>query len=202
MIVNLPTISNKRLVSNPDGSRIVELGESVFQYKKQAVVTDVITITQEQAGKPWQIAMIYYSTESAMSALFFMNGYPNPYAVNEGDKLLIFDQESINNCIIDMNSNTREFYNHKPTELPNKISKVAKVDANRQAILSKLNITTPVALAPNQSNNVPSFSAADGIITLGTDVSDARCKSDNLSDTQTRTERIRAAIKKKLGVTK
>jgi len=197
MILNLPTIANKRIVSNPDGSQILELGESVIQYKKNAVVEDIIIVTADQAGKPWVIAQALYLKESAIGVFFYLNGYPNPYAIQEGDKLLKFSDDTLNTVLVDNNLITKEFYGVKPGQKKN--TKLNKIDQNRQAVLKKTNKAP--ALAPNEST-APSFIASDGLITLGTDVSDSRCKSDNLSETQTRTEQIRAAIKKKLGVSK
>lgn len=206
MIINLPTISGKRVVSNPDGSQIVELAESCIQYKRQAVVTDVIVVTRDQAGKPWLIAQSLYLRESAMAVLFYLNGYPNPYAVNEGDRLLVFDENTLNSVVVDNNNINKEFYNISPqdsSQKQQKRSKLNRIDQNRQNVLARLgqgNNPANTVIAPNASTGVPSVTAASGIITLGTDVSDARCKSNNLSETQTRTEQIRAAIKKKLGV--
>lgn len=208
MIINLPTIVGKRVVSNPDGSQIVELAESCIQYKKQAVVTDVIVVTRDQAGKPWMIAQSLYLRENALAVLFYLNGYPNPYAIAEGDRLLVFDENTLNSVLIDNNNITKEFYNIAPqdsSQKQQKRSKLNRIDQNRQNVLSRLgqgqgNNSANTAIAPNASTGVPSVTAASGIITLGTDVSDARCKSNNLSETQTRTEQIRAAIKKKLGV--
>ncbi len=202
MIINLPTISNKRIVSNPDGTQILELGESVFNYKREAIVIDSIMVTQDQAGKPWLIAQSLYLKESALAAFFFLNGYSNPYSVNEGDKLLRFDDDTLNNIVVDNNAINKEFYNVKTQDVASskKKDKLTKIDQNRQALLAKIASPDQNVIAPNESTGVPPTSSADGVITLGTDVSDARCKSNNLSDTQTRTELIRAAIKKKLGV--
>lgn len=208
MIINLPTIFGKRLVSNPDGSQILELGESCIQYKKQATVTDIIVVTREQAGKPWMIAQALYLRENALAAFFYLNGYPNPYAVQEGDKLLVFDDNTLNSVLVNNNNINKEFYNITPQDSSRrrqKIDKLNKIDQNRQNVLSRIgqngnNQQAVNVISPNASVGVPPVTASDGLITLGTDVSDARCKSDNLSDTQTRTEQIRAAIKKKLGI--
>jgi hypothetical protein len=186
------------------------LGESCIQYKRQAVVIDVITITADQAGKPWTIAQGLYTRENALAVLFYLNGYPNPYSINEGDKLLVFDENTINNVVIDNNNISKEFYNVTPqntTQSVKKRDKLTKIDQNRQDVLAKIkgsigsSQSALSVISPNTSTGAPSISASDGIITLGTDVSDSRCKSTNLSDTQTRTEQIRAAIKKKLGIT-
>jgi len=206
MIVNLPTISGKRVVSNPDGSQIVELGESCIQYKKQAIVNNIIVVTADQAGKPWLIAQSLHLRENAMAVLFYLNGYPNPYAIDEGDRLLVFDDNTLNSVLIDNTQKSREFYNILPqtsSQQQLKRSKLNKLDQNRQNLLSKIGSQASAAttvISPNASVGVPPVSASDGLITLGTDVSDTRCKSDNLSDTQTRTEQIRAAIKKRLGI--
>lgn len=207
MIINLPTISGKRLVSNPDGSTIIELAESCFQYKKQAQVVDFLVVTGDQAGRPWMIAQALYLRENALAALFFLNGYPNPYAIAEGDKLLVFDDNTLNTVLVDNNTIKKELMNITPqtTQASQKRSKLTKIDQNRQDVLQKLASSNlqqvQAVVAPNASTGVAPITASDGLVTLGTDVSDTRCKSTNLSDTQTRTEQIRAAIKKKLGVT-
>lgn len=201
LIINLVTIANKRVVTNPDKSQIVELGESVFQYNKQANVRDVLVVTKDLAGKPWSIASVLYGNEAYLAPFFFLNGYPNPYAVDQGDKLLEFDESSLNDVITDCNNITKEINNVSPPVTKPAQNKSTVVDQNRMNVLNKLGATPATVVSPNQNTGVPSLTAADGVIVLGTDVSDARCKS-NLTDTQTRTEQIRAAIKAKLGVTK
>lgn len=219
MILDFPTIGNKRIVRNPDGDQIVELGETVIDYKQELDVEDYMVVTEELAGKPWSITKILYGSERILPIFFFFNGYANPYSVQEGDTLLKFTQASMNAATKDNNNITKELYNFSPDgEVGNgnsisdnetvNLSKLPKVDQNRVKALQKLknagkglsqNQVSQLTggLEPNQSDGAARFEASDGIITLGTDISETRCKTD-LSDVQTRTEQIRAAVIKKI----
>lgn len=216
MILDFPTIGNKRIVNNPDGSRIVELGETIIDYRDELEVEDFKVVTADMAGKPWSITRILYGTERYTPVFFFFNGYGNCYSVDEGDILLKFTIESMLAAVRDNNFINRELYNFSPegtvgqsTNRDNTpSSKLPKIDQNRLRALRRLrdaaqggdaqnNVISEELLQPNESDGTPTFEVSDGIITLGTDVSESRCKSD-LSEVQTRTEQIRAAVLKKI----
>ena len=178
---------------------IVELGESVFDYTRELGVDDFITVTSDFAGRPWNIAMALYKSEALLAPLFFFNGYSNPYSVAEGDRILVFNAEDMLATIKDLSRTEKELYNSQVTDFnkQNRESKLPKVDENRTKVLERIKGAKPVTESPNQSDGAPAQVPADGVITLGTDVSSKRCK-DGLSDTQSRTELIRQTVLNKI----
>lgn len=209
-MIQMPELVNRRTVPIRPGSDelIVELGESIIQYRVSLEIKDVIVVSEDLAGRPWLISKIHYGTEDYAYSLMFFNGYALAVTVNTGDQLLIPTRESIDRATRDINQGIVEIGQPNPNLSDNPASranrsKLPVKDKARIEILRRLggpdanNVPT---LAPNQAES-PAIqqSVIPGQIVLGADVSEARCKNPSeLSITQTRTERIRKAVQNRL----
>lgn len=192
MIVDLLTIKNKRVITNNDGSKQLDLSESVIDYRIDLIPLYPMVVTKEQAGKPWLISKAAYGTVNLFDLLMYFNGYSNPYSVDEGDKITIFDQQSMLKNVKDL---TRIKDPKEKESDDNK--KLPVMDQNRKKLLERLNRTITTATAPNVNDGAPQQEVSSGVITLGTDVSESRCKK-GLTETQTRTEMIRKTVLNKI----
>jgi len=209
MPIDLKLIVNRRQVrqesANEDSDLIVELGESVIDYRTPLQIIDVFTVGADMAGKPWAVAEASGIGVNYTDALFFFNDYPNPFSVNEGDIILVPTLSSLKSAIRDNNNKFNEI-----GQVPNSASRAAiesarrekrnQKDKNRQALKRRLlQEDEPIEVTGNQATGADPQPASDGTIVLGADVSRARCVNPNeLNSVQTKTEQIRRAVKERI----
>lgn len=208
MPVELNLLVNRRQVredsSKEDSDLIIELGESVIDYRTSLQIIDVFTVSSEMAGRPWAIAEASGLGQNYTAALFFFNDYPNPFSVNEGDIILVPTLSSLKSAIRDNNTKFREIgqvpinASRAAIESARK-EKISKKDKARQALKRRLLPEEIIEVSGNQSTGTDPQPANNGTIVLGADVSRARCVNPNeLNSVQTKTEQIRRAVKERI----
>jgi len=182
-IFDFDTINHK-----PVEDGIIDLTKSVFDYEDYVTIREIVIISDSMEGKPWLISKIYYGSEKYLDVLCFFNGISNPLTIKRGDVIFIPDLDSMLKALTDLS-------NSDPKQNPTN-NKLAKLDQNRiKKLLSDVGsdviIKNPNQVPPNVDQNT----TEDGTITLGT--SSTVCRSAG-SGTQSRSDRIRAAVISKI----
>jgi hypothetical protein len=194
-------INNKQVIRR-NGIELLDLTHQSMDYSKELKTLDYITINDEIAGRPHTMAKIAYGTESNLDLLMDFNGISNPMTLDVGEIIMVPDVEYLYSCMVDPEKDVE-------SEISNNNKKTSKItDIAKRKVVAKIqqkdprltNILENKNVRPNEASlNDSTFgiSAEDGVITLGTNTSQTRCKSD-LSEIQKITEKIRKTIRNEI----
>ena len=197
-LFNFSSIKNRREII-VDNTKIIDLTEQIFVIKSNLIMQEPpVLITKEFEYKPHIISRLKYGSEDYTDLLLLVNGIGSFVYLKTGMKLNIFTISSILNNIVDFskektNEETKNDYANKMNKKDASRMKILIAASNNKKIGDNIEL-----LSPNQRpSSVASFTPSNGVITLGTDVSNTRCKSQ-LSQNQIYTESIRKAVKEKI----
>lgn len=192
------TLLSKRREITINNEKIVDLCEPIVNFKKPlSIAQQPVEINEQFEGRPWLIAKMVYGSEDYTDLMLYFNGITNPYMVQRGMKITIYDLDSMLANIKDPNkADSRENESKKQFN-----SKLPQIDKNRFAALKAkvgdnstlTSFSTPVMSPEGVADSI----ASEGRIILGTNVSNVRCK-DGLSQNQTLTEKVREAVREKI----
>lgn len=160
----IDTISKNKSVFNPDplnnqpGFGIWNLTQSSVDYNSGISLDDFFIVTEYYQMRPDLIAAIKYGDHGMVGSLLKFNNISNPFAVKEGNVLLIPNSKSINDSfnskkIISQsqaNANNNTNTNQNTVFKKNQESKKFKVsDARRKFLEQKVKNQPNIVLPPN-----------------------------------------------------
>lgn len=84
------TLDNKPLFTKPDGVEIKDLTQSIFDLKTNNYIEyEAYRVPKEYAMRPDLISQAVYNNSQYTEIILKYNGISNPFAINEGDIILI-----------------------------------------------------------------------------------------------------------------
>jgi len=89
------SVDNKPFFTRPDGEKIRDLTQSIFDLKNRNYVAyNVYRVPKEYAMRPDLISKSVYNNSMYAEVILKYNGISNPFSINEGDIILIPDLDS------------------------------------------------------------------------------------------------------------
>lgn len=160
----IDTISKNKSVFNPEpvndkpGFGIWNLTQSSVDYTSGTSLDDFFIVTEYYQMRPDIIAALKYGDHGKVGSLLKFNGISNPFAVMEGNVLLIPNSKSIDDSFnrkklvnqSQSSSNTNTNTNQNTVFKKNQESKKFKVsDARRKFLEQKVKNQPNIVLPPN-----------------------------------------------------
>jgi hypothetical protein len=192
-IFSFLSIKNRKIITSQDGELITDFTSPVIQRKYNLKLSrNPIYVTKHLEGKLHLVSRIAYGSEDHTDLLAFFNGISNPFMISEGMVIFPYDLDS-------MRKNARMIDKREENLSKKELNKkLTKIDKDRVKAL--MNNKAADVETPNMTTKPP-VTPVDGLIVLGTNVTETRC-TKQLSPTQTMSEKIRAAVKQKILSTK
>lgn len=94
------TVDDKQEITRKDGQKIIDFSSPSIQQDAAVNVLDYFIVRKEEQGRVDKIAMRYYGNIQNTEMLLKFNGISNPFAVEEGDILIIGDPVSARKVMI------------------------------------------------------------------------------------------------------
>jgi hypothetical protein len=132
------SIDNKTFFVRPDGEKLKDLTQSIFDLKNRNYVAyNVYRVPKEYAMRPDLISKSVYNNSMYAEIILKYNGISNPFSINEGDIILIPDLDSAkqkiktlgNGSEVDNDKKIRDSYKYiDPLKRPAKSDDLKKFD--------------------------------------------------------------------------
>ena len=184
MIFNFSTVNFKKIENEK-----LDITGNIFSKKKFPFISrEPVVVTKEYRCRPDLISKVLYDSEDYADLMMHFNGIQNPFSIEEGMIINVFDLNSMLDCCINIGLTV------KPKTL-NNITKNQKevIKSKRERYGENGN----VIVQPNENINTNTVNASNGVISLGEGVSKNRCL-DGLTDTEKLTEKLRKQIREKI----
>jgi len=179
------TIDSKRIITLPDGNKIVDLTHQTLSYKERDVtIFNTIYCSKEMVMRADYIAQLTYNDPGKTEYILKFNKISNPFSLNEGDSVMLPDSFNARNHFKVANK-----YEERRKRIRNQFidkSKATTVDKN----LSEFDERKKVNLPPNYAKEGDKeIIVANGIIKFGPYVSNKQKNANIQEDKMTKERR-------------
>lgn len=99
-MLNSNILEHKYVVCDKNGNNIVDLTRATYVPTNNVTIRRAILVTKDYAGRPDLIAKATLGDASKFDYILKFNGISNPLSINEGEYLLIPDDEEFESNVI------------------------------------------------------------------------------------------------------
>lgn len=185
-IISYKSLDERNVVNNGE-IEILDMTSQVFKLTKYPRILNKIIVTDDLAGKPNVISLIYYGTEDYTDMLCFFNGISNPFNLQPGQVILVPYLEDIQSMVVSNTATANGQASNKSND--SIISKMTTKDPRRNMPIgdNRRLVNTTI---PGTSNVV-----VDGDqIVLGSNANNGLCDQNNSTATKSKSAAIRSSI--------